>query len=209
MAGLFITLEGTEGVGKSTNLAFVERYLRDRGREVVVTREPGGTDLGEKVRGWILDADHGALSAEVETLLMFAARAQHLDRVIRPAISAAKCVVCDRFTDATFRLSGRCPRGRHRNCCQRWSACSARARTPPDTAARRAARHRPRTYPPRRPDHFEREDRRFFERVREAYLDLAKHQPTRIKVIDASRPLTEVQASIAGELQDLLDAEVG
>src|SRR6185503_6793176 len=106
MRGAFVTLEGTEGVGKSTNLAFAERYLRSRGIVVHTTLEAGGTALGEKVRHWILDGDHGALTAEVETLLMFAARAHHLQRGIEPALAAGRWVLCDRFTDATYAYQG-------------------------------------------------------------------------------------------------------
>src|SRR5262245_41616227 len=106
MSGAFITLEGGEGVGKSKSLGAIAAHLQSRGIEVLTTREPGGTPLGETIRRWILEGDHGALSAEIEALLMFAARAQHLDAVIRPALAAGKWVVCDRFTDATFAYQG-------------------------------------------------------------------------------------------------------
>ena len=106
MRGAFISLEGGEGVGKSTNVAFTAETVRSAGFEVVTTREPGGTRLGEQVREWILTGDHGTLSAEIETLLMFAARAKHLEEVIRPALAAGRWVVCDRFTDATFAYQG-------------------------------------------------------------------------------------------------------
>ena len=106
MAGAFVTLEGTEGVGKSTSLAYLEQTLLTAGQRVVVTREPGGTPLGEQIRHWVLEDDHANLSAEIETLLMFAARAQHLDEVIRPALAAGAWVLCDRFTDATIAYQG-------------------------------------------------------------------------------------------------------
>ena len=207
MSALFVTLEGTEGVGKSTNLAFVEQYLRDRGRDVVVTREPGGTELGEKIRAWILDADHGALSVEVEALLMFAARAHHLDRVIRPALAEGKCVVCDRFTDATFAYQGGA-RGASVALLSALESGVQRGLQPdltllldaPLDVGRQRISHR-------RPDHFEREGQPFFERVRHAYLDLAKRAPKRIKIVDAARPLPEVQARIAAHLQELLGRE--
>ena len=102
MSSAFVTLEGTEGVGKSTNLAYLEQLLVAAGEKVVVTREPGGTRLGEQIRQWVLEGDHADLSAEVEALLMFAARAQHLDEVIRPALADGAWVLCDRFTDATI-----------------------------------------------------------------------------------------------------------
>jgi dTMP kinase len=104
--GAFISLEGIEGVGKSTNVAFTAETVRKAGFDVVTTREPGGTRFGERVREWILAGDHGELSAEIEALLMFAARARHLDEVIRPALDAGRWVVCDRFADATFAYQG-------------------------------------------------------------------------------------------------------
>src|SRR5690606_23476758 len=107
LRGAFITLEGIEGVGKSTNMAFVRSVLERGGQRVVSTREPGGTARGERVRDGVVDEDHdGGLSAEVEALLMFAARAHHLQRVIRPALQRSEWVVCDRFTDATFAYQG-------------------------------------------------------------------------------------------------------
>jgi dTMP kinase len=200
----FITLEGIEGVGKSTNLAYTASMLERAGQEVVTTREPGGTPFGERVRSWILTGDHGKLSAEVETLLMFAARAHHLEHVIRPALDAGRSVVCDRFTDATVAYQGG---GRGAS-----AALLASLRTeiqrglepdltllldaPLDVGESRIAT--------RTLDHFEREQRSFFERVRAAYRDLAAANPRRIKVIDASKPLTEVQAQIGAELSRLL-----
>jgi len=104
--GIFITLEGGEGAGKSTNLAFVRKWLERAGREVVVTREPGGTELGERVRDILLHGRELHISAESEMLLMFAARAEHIARVIRPALDAGKIVLCDRFTDSTLAYQG-------------------------------------------------------------------------------------------------------
>jgi dTMP kinase len=204
MAGAFITLEGVEGVGKSTNLAFAAATLGSAGVDVLTTREPGGTPLGERVRQWVLEGDHGPLSAEVETLLMFAARAEHLEKVIRPAIAAGRWVLCDRFTDATFAYQGG-GRGASLSLLTALRAEVQRGLEPDltllldaplDVGAQRIAT--------RTPDHFEREARPFFERVREAYLALASQAPTRITVIDASRPLEEVQRKIAAALQDLL-----
>ena len=106
MPNAFVTLEGTEGVGKSTSLAFIEQILSAAGHHVVVTREPGGTQLGEQIRNLILEGNHQYLSAEIEALLMFAARAQHLNEVIRPALADGAWVLCDRFTDSTFAYQG-------------------------------------------------------------------------------------------------------
>ena len=106
MNGIFITVEGSEGAGKSTNMAFVEDYLRKAGREVVVTREPGGTPLAEHIREVLLGHSYDGMASDCELLLMFAARAEHLDKVIRPALAAGKIVLCDRFTDATYAYQG-------------------------------------------------------------------------------------------------------
>lgn len=204
MRGAFVTLEGGEGVGKSTNLAFVADRLRAAGRDVLTTREPGGTPLGERIRGWILEGDHGHLSAEVEALLMFAARAQHLEQIIRPALAAGHWVVCDRFTDATFAYQG-AGRGASAELLRGLRAEVQRGLEPDLTllldapldvgSGRIAARV---------PDHFEREQRPFFERVRNAYLDLAAKDPGRIKIVDAAQPLDAVQRQIAGELEQLV-----
>jgi dTMP kinase len=203
--GVFITLEGIEGVGKSTNVAFTADAMRRAGWSVVTTREPGGTELGERVREWVLHGSHGSLSPEVEVLLMFAARARHLDEVIRPGLAAGHCVVCDRFTDATFAYQGA---GRGAS-----AALLAALRThvhkglepdvtllldaPLDVGANRIGN--------RAKDHFEREQRPFFERVRAGYLSLAAQEPGRVKLIDAAAPLRDVQSQIQAEVSALLD----
>src|SRR6185503_10219332 len=205
MRGAFVTLEGTEGVGKSTNLAFAERYLRSRGIDVLTTREPGGTALGEKVRHWILDDDHGALTAEVETLLMFAARAHHLQRVIEPALAAGRWVLCDRFTDATFAYQGG-GRGADRRFLETLETAVQGGLTPDLTllldAPLETGRSRIRE---RAPDHFEREREPFFERVRAAYLERAAREPKRIKVVNAAVPLDGVRAQIETLLAELVE----
>ena len=197
MRGAFITLEGTEGVGKTTCLDFVRETLAAADIPAVVTREPGGTALGEKIRNWILEGDHGELSAETETLLMFAARAFHLDEVIRPALAAGRWVICDRFSDATVAYQGG---GRRAG--KGWIK-SLRAAVHGDLepdltllldAPVEVGLDRIRA---RAPDHFERENRIFFERARSAYLELARDEPHRIKVIDASHSLPEVRSRIS------------
>jgi len=202
--GAFVTLEGGEGVGKSTNLALVVAHLEARGVEVVATREPGGTPLGETIRAWILDGEHGALSAEVEALLMFAARARHLDTVIRPALAAGKWVVCDRFTDATFAYQGG-GRGADIGLLDALETGVQRGLEPDLTllldAPLEVGRRR---IAARALDHFEREQTPFFERVRRAYLDRARRDPNRIKVIDAAGTLEQVQAAIIRELDAVL-----
>ena len=204
MRGAFISLEGVEGVGKSTNLAFTADTVRKAGYDVVTTREPGGTQLGERVREWILNGDHGKLSPEIEALLMFAARARHLDEVIRPALAAGRWVVCDRFTDATVAYQGG-GRGASGPLLDALRAEIQKGLEPDltllldaplDVGASRIN--------DRKPDHFEREQRPFFERVRAAYLTLAKQHPERIKVIDAAMPLSEVQRQIGVEVGALV-----
>jgi dTMP kinase len=202
--GALITLEGGEGVGKSTNLAFAGDYLRTRGADVVTTREPGGTPLGETIRSWILHGEHGSLSAEVETLLMFAARARHLDTVIRPALSAGKWVVCDRFTDATFAYQGS-GRGAQAQLLEALEAGVQRGLQPDLTllldAPLEVGRRR---IADRKADHFEREEEAFFERVRRGYLERARRHPERIMVVDAAETLDRVQRAIAVGLDELL-----
>jgi dTMP kinase len=198
-------LEGIEGVGKSTNVAFTAETVRKAGFDAVTTREPGGTSFGERVREWILTGDHGQLSAEIEALLMFAARARHLDEVIRPALEAGRWVVCDRFTDATFAYQGG-GRGARRTLLDSLRTeihqgvepdLTLLLDAPLEVGASRIGN--------RTLDHFEREQRPFFERVRAAYLALAAEQPTRIKIVDAALPLDRVQQQIAAHVQALAD----
>lgn len=200
MRGAFITLEGTEGVGKSTLGDRASELLSGDDRRVVVTREPGGTKLGEQIRHWILDGQHESLSAQVEALLMFAARGYHLDTVIRPALAAGKWVLCDRFTDATYAYQGG-GRGMSRDVLDTLKGAIQGALTPDltilldapiDVGLGRIAG--------REQDHFEREDRAFFERVRRCYLDLAAREPQRIKIVDASLPLEQVWTRVVDEL---------
>jgi len=204
--GAFVSLEGIEGVGKSTNLAFVAETVRAAGFDVVTTREPGGTAFGERVREWILNGDHGRLSAEIETLLMFAARARHLEQVIGPALAAGRWVVCDRFTDATYAYQGG-GRAASRKLLDGLKHeiqkglepdLTLLLDAPPDVGRMRISSRGA-------PDHFEREQRPFFERVRAAYLALAEQQPQRIKVVDATEPLERVQQRIASELRSLIE----
>lgn len=204
MAGAFVTLEGTEGVGKSTSLAYLEQTLLAAGQRVVVTREPGGTPLGEQIRRWVLEDDHANLSAEIETLLMFAARAQHLEEVIGPALAAGAWVLCDRFTDATIAYQGG-GRGAAAELLESLKA-AIQGDLEPDLTflfdapveiglARIADRE---------PDNFERENHAFFDRVRGAYLDLAERYPERIKTVDATQSIEEVEQALSRHLDTLL-----
>jgi dTMP kinase len=202
--GRFITVEGIEGVGKSTNLGFISGELRRAGHAVVETREPGGTSLGERVRELLLSPAM-RIAPLPELLLMFAARAAHLDEVIRPALSSGKWVVCDRFTDASHAYQGG---GRGLPACTIDTlATVVQGELRPDltllldvpldvSAARQAGRGQR--------DRFEQESVEFFKRVRQAYLDLAARDTARIRLIDASRPLDAVQADIRLALRSLV-----
>ena len=202
--GLFITLEGGEGAGKSTSLEFVRDHLVQAGRRVVVTREPGGTPPGEKIRDLLL---HGRENMEVDTelLLMFAARAEHLARVIRPALAEGACVVCDRFTDATYAYQGggrRVPEARIR-ILEDWVQQGLR----PDLTLLLdipVAQGLERAGQRSAPDRFEREKIDFFERVRNRYLAAATNEPQRIHVINAACDLSAVQAQLHSALEAIL-----
>lgn len=202
--GLFITLEGGEGAGKSTQLATVRDWLETQGHRVVVTREPGGTEVGERIRDVLLH-HAGEIAAETEALLMFAARAEHLARVIRPALSAGATVLCDRFTDATYAYQGG-GRGLARQRIaelERWVQDELRPDltilldVPLDVGRRRAEKRGI-------SDRFEREQEAFFDRVRNAYLAAAAREPKRIRVIDASRSASEVGQAIIAVLRGFL-----
>lgn len=202
--GAFITLEGGEGVGKSSSIAAVEAFLRQAGVEVITTREPGGTDLGEAVRHWLLDGEHENLSAETEALLMFAARSLHLQQVIRPAIERGAWVLCDRFTDATIAYQGG-GRGARREFLQMLRDEVQQGFEPDLTILLDApveigfARISDRAH-----DHFERESSAFFGRVRQAYLELAADEPGRIRVINADASPDAVRSAIVSELDTFL-----
>ncbi len=195
--GLFITLEGPEGAGKSTNRDYLAELLGAAGREVVLTREPGGTPLAERIREILLAPAAEPMAVDTELLLMFAARAQHLAQVVRPALARGALVLCDRFVDATYAYQGG---GR--------GVPTARIATleafvlgdlqpdltlvfdlPVEIGLARAARRGAL-------DRFEQEQRAFFEAVRQTYLERAQAVPQRYRIIDASRSLAEVQADL-------------
>ncbi len=203
-SGLFITLEGGEGAGKSTSLEFVRDHLEQAGRRVVVTREPGGTPLGEKIRGLLLHGREG-MEVDSELLLMFAARAEHLARVIRPALADGACVVCDRFTDATYAYQGGgrgVPEARIR-ILEDWVQQGLRPDLtllldiPVSQGLERAGQRSA-------PDRFEREQIDFFERVRKRYLAAATNEPQRVRVIDATGDLPAVQTQLRSALAAIL-----
>ena len=197
MNGLFITLEGPEGAGKSTNRDYLAMCLRAAGIEVLLTREPGGTPLAERIRELLLAPSDEAMAADTELLLVFAARAQHLAQVIRPALARGCVVLCDRFTDATYAYQG----GGRGLSQQRIAELErfVQGDLRPDLTllfdlpveqglARAAARGRL--------DRFEQEQRSFFEAVRQTYLQRAALAPQRYRLLDASQSLQQVQAAI-------------
>jgi len=202
--GVFITVEGGEGVGKSTNIAFLEALLKGYGVDLLVTREPGGSDLGEKIRRLLLTADSEPLDPMAELQLIFAARAQHIRTRIEPALAAGRWVLCDRFTDATFayQCGGR---GLDRKAVSALEALVQGSLRPDYTllldapAGTGMARVRARG----ELDRFELEELAFFERVRATYLELAGSSSGRYRLIDASQPLEQVQRqlrTVCGEI---------
>ncbi len=194
--GRFITLEGIDGAGKSTHLAWLENFLRGRGLTVVVTREPGGTPLGEKLRALLLD-NNQAMHPETEALLMFAARREHLDKVILPALERGEWVISDRFTDASFAYQGG-GRGLATNRLddlERW----VQGEFQPDLTLYfdvSVELGRQRVNAIKTADRFEKEQDEFFRRVREAYLQRAHKFPQRIRLIDSSQTLDKVKESL-------------
>jgi dTMP kinase len=206
VSGQFITVEGGEGAGKTTQLAFMCEVLERVGCRVTLTREPGGTALGEEIRALLLGHRHDGMALATETLLMFAARAEHLERVIRPALAAGHWVLCDRFTDATYAYQGG-GRGlplERIAILENWAQGELR----PDLtllfdlpvavgltrAGRRGAA-----------DRFEREEMAFFERVRAVYLERASRSPNRYRIVNADRPVEAVRAEVAAILAGWLE----
>ena len=194
MTARFITLEGVDGAGKSTFVGWIERRLQARGHEVVVTREPGGTRVGEALRQLLLHEDLDPLT---ETLLLFAARKEHLRTVVLPALSRGAWVLCDRFTDATFAYQG-AGRGVDTGklaALEDWVQeglkpdCTILFDLPVAIARQRSAAARA-------PDRFESEQDAFFERVRQGYLARAAADPARFRVIDATRSVAEIEAQL-------------
>ena len=195
--GFFITLEGIEGAGKSTHLTFLEELIEATGVALVTTREPGGTALGEKLRELLLHGVDNGMCADTELLLMFAARAEHIDKVIEPALARGQWVLSDRFTDATYAYQGG-GRGIVETriaALEQWVQGDLRPDltlifdvTPQEGLRRAATRGAA--------DRFERETLEFFERVRAHYRALAQRTPQRITLIDASQPIEQIQQQL-------------
>lgn len=204
MPAQFISLEGLEGVGKTTNLAFIKDTIERAGHELIVTREPGGTELGEALRNVLLHSQH-AMQAETEALMMAASRVEHVATVILPALESGKWVLSDRYLDASFAYQG----GGREIGVERIRDIHTLAgvtRMPDLTFLldMPIALGRERIAQRGEADRIEAEADPFFERCRAAYLAVADAEPNRVKVIDASEPLDKVQAAIARELDVLL-----
>jgi dTMP kinase len=188
--GKFITLEGIDGAGKSTHIRGIADFLRGKGREIVVTREPGGTPLGEQLRAVLLSQ---VMSIDTETLLMFAARREHIARVIEPGLAEGRWVISDRFTDATYAYQGS-GGGMAKDriaALEHWVQAGLKPDltlvfdVPVEVALARLSRQRA--------DRFESENRGYFERVRAGYLERAAADPGRVRVVDGQRPVDEVK----------------
>lgn len=202
--GYFITLEGIEGVGKSTQLESIRQLLADRGLSVLMTREPGGTPIAESIRRVLLAHHEEAMTQQTEVLLLFAGRAQHIYSVIKPALDNGKTVLCDRFTDATYAYQGD---GRGFDprfiamldqsiCAQLTPDLTLLLDMPVDQALTRIK--------DRATDRFEVEDVDFFQRVRKGYLSRARAFPTRFRVINAGESRSGVQAQIKMVIEEFL-----
>ena len=203
--GKFITIEGQDGAGKSTNLDVVLASLQDANIEVVVTREPGGTPLGEKLRSMVLSSTDQDFGAMAELLLIFAARAQHIQEVILPALEAGKWVLCDRFTDATFAYQGG-GRGLDNNKINELESLvqgelqpdlTLLLDVPVEIGEHRAGMRSA-------PDRFERQKSEFKARVRQTYLERAEAYPERFRVIDAGEEIDAVKSQVSSVIADFV-----
>ncbi|OQK15687.1 thymidylate kinase [Methyloprofundus sedimenti] len=205
MAGRFITLEGGEGVGKTSNMIYIQSLLKDKNISVLQTREPGGTKLAENIRQLLLDKGQESIAEQTELLMMFAARAQHIRHVIKPALEQGVWVVCDRFTDATYAYQGG---GRNMALSViQWLENFVQGDLRPDLTllldapvqlGMQRATHRGKL------DRFESEKMVFFEKVRQTYLTIAEQQPERVKIIDATQSLENVQSQISNILSPFI-----
>lgn len=202
---MFITLEGCEGVGKTSNMEFIKSMLQEKNIDFIETREPGGTPLGESLRAMLLGEDFKGMSDDTELMLMFAARAEHVARVIKPALEKGQWVLCDRFTDATYAYQGG---GRQLDIkriegLENWVLGDLRPDltllldAPISVGRERAGKRSA-------PDRFEQEMDGFFNRVRDTYLIRAKAEPERMKVVDAAGDLNSVQLVIKSIINNFL-----
>lgn len=206
MNGKFISVEGVEGAGKSTQIAFIESFLKQAGKNVVITREPGGTELGEQIRSLLLTPREAEMTHTAELLLMFAARAEHVETVIRPALERGDWVLCDRFLDATYAYQG----GGRGIAAERiksladWTLHGLETDMtllfdlPVELGQQRVQQRQ------QGKDRFEQEKTAFFELIRNSYLKRAAAEPQRMQVIDASQDIDSVQTQLRSKLNLLL-----
>ena len=202
--GFFLTLEGVEGAGKSTSSIFIQNYLNEIGRAFTITREPGGTVYGEQIRTLLLAPEHSDLCIETEILLMFAARAQHIQQIIRPALKLGHVVLCDRFTDATYAYQGggRGIADTRIHILEKWVQddlypdLTLLFDVPVELGLQRAKNRSAL-------DRFEQEKIQFFERVRTKYLAIAKHEPRRVRIIDGSLSPAQVGSQVQTVLHEV------
>jgi dTMP kinase len=210
---MFITLEGGEGAGKTTQILHLAGFLAERGLKCILTREPGGTDLGKKIRALLLNPDNAGMAPETELLLYMADRAEHICTVIRPSLAEGKTVLCDRFFDATLVYQGAA-----RGLSPEWTAqlhalvfagltpdLTLLLDLPPEVGLVRARRQLEKGARSARESRFEDETLAFHQRVRNGYLELARRQPERFRVIDASREEVRVRQDIHSEVEAFLD----
>ena len=202
--GFFISLEGIEGAGKSTMVSFIEDFLTKDGHDVIKTREPGGTKIGEQIRTILLKNENNNLTADTELLLMFAARAQHMNEIITPALSSGKTILCDRFIDASYAYQGggRGIDASRINLLEKWIQSNLR----PDLTLLfdlDVSVGMTRSQKRSAADRFEQEKSIFFEKVRACYLKRAEDEPDRFRVINSGLPLQKVEDKIAAILSKL------
>jgi dTMP kinase len=206
MNGKFISLEGVEGAGKSTQIAFIESFLKQAGKTVVITREPGGTELGEQIRSLLLTPREAEMTHTAELLLMFAARAEHVETVIRPALERGDWVLCDRFLDATYAYQGggRGIEAQRIKSLADWTLQGLETNMtllfdlPVELGQQRVQQRQ------QGKDRFEQEKTAFFEQIRANYLSRAAAEPQRVQVIDASQDIDLVQSQLRSKLDSLL-----
>tara|TARA_B100001013_G_C24553105_1_gene419448 strand:+ start:269 stop:892 length:624 start_codon:yes stop_codon:yes gene_type:complete len=203
--GLFITLEGIEGAGKSTAVDFIEDFLTKEGHDVIKTREPGGTVIGEQIREILLKNENYTLTYDTELLLVFSARAQHIQEVILPALSSGKIILCDRFTDASYAYQGggRDIDASRINLLEKWVQGDLR----PNLTLLfdlDVSIGMQRTKKRSDADRFEREEINFFEKIRNTYLERAKNEPQRFRIINSASSLESVKEQIITILKDFL-----
>lgn len=199
--GLFITFEGADGCGKTTQLQLLKTYLENKGYEIVVTREPGGKGLGEKFREILLNYD-GVVSDRCESFLFLADRAQNIDTIVKPAVSSGKIVLCDRHIDSSVAYQGY-GRGLNIEEIKKLNSIATGGMLPDltlvfdidiETSMQRVGKEK---------DRMESSGNEFFNRVRNGYLELAKHEPERIKVVDSRGSIEEIHEKVVNILQDL------